>query len=616
MFLHSGAAIHRHEYSPPLEPRAPASRPRRSTLSRVSFPTTNVPRRSASFDSPTPMPLLQSPGSALAEYVQRTNEPSVRFQEPDPDAMSDDGKSVANSETSGTTAGGPRPRKRSRNSTSYSLAHPAPTLGQKQKIIIVRPRLLLQLQRLSPDSRPKPAIDVLPSTVVVPRVVKKFPRLFRGKGGLGANDVMIVKSEEYGTPDIDETEDTESEDDAFGAREVLAVICQMRKDEGGAQGVAEIVLADGVVWTARPMTNGLYEFNSTDQHGIKTTARWVRRTSQRSSMDFAATKGPNANVKFTFSIIDPSSRRHPIMATITQKKLDIPEFYTSVSPSGKQTPTSPIRTFPGDAEYLDQEPAPERITHFIDQNLKNLITVTGIWVALRQGWSPYFRYEDAMSAMVEPASAKGHNRRRSSSLINPESTGRLSPALMQSARTLSADKIRRRSYGREVPRTPSFNMPSPSQPEQSPKRVTSTGTAFMERVSARKAGQPPSSTASESEGENGTLSMWKGACESVVTTRLTTITSHRHSTPAPSTAPTSLSADQETPGRQRKAISYIAPRSQPKNQASEVPDIEHIPATTNEPQVSQVPSQVEKPKVGKWKAFTRLFRRSKKSGAR
>lgn len=300
MFLHSGAAMHGHEYSPSLQPRAVASLPRRSTLSRVTFAaTTHVPRRSASFDHP--MPILHSE-KAFEAYSERTDEPFVHFHKPEADVMSEDGRSVTNSETS-TTVGGPRSRKRlSRTTTSYSLAHPAPTLGQKQKLIIVRPRLLLQLQRLSVDARPKPAIDVLPSTVVVSRLVKKFPRLFRGKGGLGPNDVMIVKSEEYGSSDVDDAEETDSDEDSYGSREVLAVICQMRKDEGGAQGVAEIVLTDGAVWTARPMSNGLYEFTCTDQHGIKTTARWVKRNTQRSSMDYT-TKGPNPSVKFTFSIM-------------------------------------------------------------------------------------------------------------------------------------------------------------------------------------------------------------------------------------------------------------------------------------------------------------------------
>ncbi|RFU31656.1 hypothetical protein B7463_g4698, partial [Scytalidium lignicola] len=612
MFLHSGAAIHRHEYSPPLELRAPASRLRRSTLSRVSYPTTNVPRRSASFDAPTPMPILQPLGRALAEYVQPTNEQSVRFQEPDLEAMSEDGKSVANSETSVTTSvtttGGPRPRKRTRNSTSFSLAHPAPTLGQKQKLIIVRPRLLLQLQRLSPDSRPKPAIDVLPSTVVVPRLVKRFPRLFTAKGGLGANDVMIVKSEEYGTPDIKETEDTDSDDDRYGAREVLAVICQMRKDEGGTQGVAEIVLADGTVWTARPMTNGLYEFTCIDHHGIKTTARWVKRTSQRASLDFATTKGSNLNVRFTFSIIDPNSRRHPIMATITQKKLDIPDYYTSVSPSsGKHPPPSPLRTFPGDSEYLDHEPSPDRATHYIDPKLRNLITVTGIWVALRQGWSPYFKYDDAMSVNAEPANGKGHNRRRSSSLT-PES-GRLSPALTQSTTSVCTQSaFRRRSYGRDVSRSQSFN--APSLIESSPKRTTSTGAVFMERLSARRAGHASSTATSESDAEIAAPAGSKGIDESIVTTRLTTIPSHRHSLPPSLTFPLE---HPETPSRPpRRVASYIAPNSLAKGLGNEAMDKENIPPVSNGQQIA---SQPEKPKIKRWKAFTRLFRRSNKSRA-
>lgn len=72
-----------------------------------------------------------------------------------------------------------------------------------------------------------PEIDVLPSTVVAPRLAKRFPRMFRGKGALGVNDVMVVKSEEYSIQD-DNVEGSDSEEESLANRDLLAVICRKR----------------------------------------------------------------------------------------------------------------------------------------------------------------------------------------------------------------------------------------------------------------------------------------------------------------------------------------------------------------------------------------------------
>jgi hypothetical protein len=127
----------------------------------------------------------------------------------------------------------------------------------------------------------------LPSAVIVPRLAKKFPRIFRGKGELGANDVMIVRSEDYEALDDQAIEESDSDEEGLANRDLIAVICQMRKDEGGSQGRAEIALSDGSVWVATPLPNGTYEFVTIDESGNTTTARWVRRLTPHSTGDFS-----------------------------------------------------------------------------------------------------------------------------------------------------------------------------------------------------------------------------------------------------------------------------------------------------------------------------------------
>jgi hypothetical protein len=598
--------MHRHEYSAPLDTRR-NSVPRRSPLARAAF-STPLPRKSTTYDNPTP--ITTRPARPLSDLIQRTTEPVVRFQEPEPDTMSEDGRSVANSEASETTAGGGRRRRRStRSSTTYSLAHPAPTLTQKQRLLQIRPKLLLQLQRLSADCRPKPALDVLPSTVVVPRLTKKFPRMFKGKAELGCHDVMVVKSEEYDAVHDHNSEDSDSDEESFANRDLIAVICQARKDFGGSLGKAEIVLSDGSVWMATPLPNGLYEFVTVDERGDKTTARWVRRSSKPRNTDAVDPAAVSTELKFTFSIIDPTTRRHPILASLTQSKLDIPDYYTSVSSSaGKHPPTSP-RAFPGEPDHpvMDDEPPSKRTTHAIDENMKTLIQITSVWVALRQGWSPYFKYSDAMTSTSTPVQqATPGGRVRSASLTpdasrpSPVATCSNTPESGHSAFGLGG-RIRRQT----CKGSPANGDSLQQDRKDGPKRAVSAGTAFMQRAAARRVGLPPSTVASDSEGDS-----IMGPPTRAATENLNWSLSNRMSTPSSGLAlPGSSAATPDTPTRpQRRVQSAYIPTSALQNGYTyDQPGRNSMSFSDGK----RTPDSIEKPiKVGRWKAFTNLFRRT------
>lgn len=598
--------MHRHEYSAPLDTRR-NSVPRRSPLTRAAF-STPLPRKSTTYENPTP--ITTRPARPLSDLIQRTSEPVVRFQEPEADTMSEDGRSVANSEASETTAGGGRRRRRStRSSTTYSLAHPAPTLTQKQRLLKIRPKLLLQLQRLSADCRPKPALDVLPSTVVVPRLTKKFPRMFKGKAELGCHDVMVVKSEEYDAVDGHNSEESDSDEEGFANRDLIAVICQARKDSGGSLGKAEIVLSDGSVWMATPLPNGLYEFVTVDERGDKTTARWVRRNSKPRNTDAVDPAAVGIELKFTFSIIDPTTRRHPILASLTQSKLDIPDYYTSVSSSaGKYPPTAP-RAFPGEPDHpvMDDEPPSERTTHAIDENMKTLIQITSVWVALRQGWSPYFKYSDAMTSTATPVQqATPGGRVRSVSLTadasrpSPVATCSNTPESGHSTFGLSG-RIRRQT----CKGSPANGDSLQQDRKDGPKRAVSAGTAFMQRAAARRVGHPPSTVASDSEGES-----ILGPPTRAATENLNGSLSNRMSTPPSGLAlPGSSATTPDTPTRpQRRVQSAYIPTSALQNGYTyDQPGRNSMSFSDGK----RTPDSIEKPiKVGRWKAFTNLFRRT------
>lgn len=512
-----------------------------------------------------------------------------------------------------------------RTSTTFHLAHPAPTLTQKQRLIHIRPRLLLQLQRLSHDSRPEPAIDVLPSAVVIPRLSRKFPRMFRGKSVLGMNDVLLVHSEEYDSPDDAASEAADSDEEGLANRDMIAVVCQMPKDAGGSQGKAEIVLRDGSVWVATPQANGLYEFVTVDANGNKTTARWVRRSTRRNSVDFScpAPASTSTPFKYTFSIIDPNSRRHPIMGTLTQNTLEIPDFYTSVSSSVKKhPPTSHIRPMFADHDSMDDEPAPERATHAVQEDVKRLIQVTGIWVALREGLSPHFKYSDSMANGSAPGAGRASHGRARSVSLTPELSGRagMAASCCTSTSTSTPDsaghgtragvagKLRRACTSGPVPVVPAAPITPQVEALKAPQRSTSAGTAFMQRVAARKTWRPPSTVPSDSDAESGPRRP----------RRSTTEYSRTVSTPPPpATLPRSSTTTPETPTRLQRRVqsAYYVPSNLPQTLEGtparhSVHDVKVDRDLDVDVDQDQDLDWVVKPKTSRWRQFTNLFRRS------
>jgi hypothetical protein len=420
------AAAHRHEYS--------SGRPQSYTSVLPASPVTTPPRRASSDQLQRP-PLGKS--TSVAFDLPPTPSSMARAEETD---------SVSESEESRTASiDGPTPLTSSqvgivtRSRTSYHLAHPPPSFINRQRLHI-RPKLLLQLQQLSVASRPAPALDVLPSTILPPRLARKFPRFFRSCEGLGPNDLVIVSSEEYGASDSKDQDGVSSFDaDISECRRVVATICPRRKDDGGLQGKADICLSDGPLWEASPMPNGGYEFTAVDEHGLKLTARWVPRVSpgRRRSSGYSPRAPANSSKttkKFTFSIIRPNSRRHPVIAYMTRSSIDVLDSYPT-SPPGTLTHNSPLATprtpsSPSASEYPFFSPQAEQTFQQTDETLRTLILVSGVWVAFREGWSQSFRYSDAVTSSVpETAAASSSSALGRRSASSPAVTAARSPFL-------------------------------------------------------------------------------------------------------------------------------------------------------------------------------------------
>ena len=487
------AAAHRHEFSPLSKSDNEQQKPPRPSLPYF-FPSYS--KSHASLASST----SSAPASERSDVsVGSTNLARVegRFEY------------EASSKASSTAASGfhakGRKRSASKNKTSFQLAHPPPAVRHRQRFSI-RPRLLLQLQQISGSTRPVPALDVLPSVTFAPRLAKKFPRLFKGKDGLGPDDLVIVRSQTYDAPGGPESKGEKSSDSDWNNRDIVAAFCQVREGEGAVLGNTEICLNHGASWEATSTANGAYEFTSTSGEGQRTVARWVPKPlpgRQRSvkRQERLGMASPPGIEKFNFSIINPDSRRHPVIASLTPQSLSICDRYSVPSaPSFVQASASPGISPIADEDFQDmmcnESNAVSKTVMETDEHLKTLVVITGLWVAFREGYSPNFRYNNPMLSSLPAVRAqqqipKSHPRRSLS----------LSLGNLSNSRASNSEEGKQKRGSQLRPGiTPSSStsavstLASPTSVRSAPRRANSAGTAFLNRVNNRNSSSVAMST--------------------------------------------------------------------------------------------------------------------------
>lgn len=391
-----------------------------------------------------------------------------------------------------------KPKKRTpRSKTSYICARPPKSVDCLSTKLHLRPKVLLQLHQIIPSQRPKPTYEIIPFSLLPPRSTRRLARTFNTKERLGPNDLLVVKAEAYDNHD----EEHKSDDDRWGSREVVGVICPAKCDKD----TTEICMDDGMSrWEVTDMPNGSFEFNTTDEHGLPLKARWVlkpansRRTSGMSaSSQLSPTFPPGHDEKkYTFSTIRANSRRHPIIATMTRGRVDVMDSYSIPSATSPPTPGSVMQSpalTPGSIDmdsFLPNDHPPIET----GDDLRRFILVTAVWVASHSFCSS--------STTNEPATP-------SHETFNPFRTANnrtLSMSFLDSPRSASpastAESENRRSFPRllrsgleRLPRSTSFTDASPSPlatqvtPNASPshktrsRRANSLGNAHLHSMS-------------------------------------------------------------------------------------------------------------------------------------
>jgi hypothetical protein len=384
-----------------------------------------------------------------------------------------------------------------RSKTSYICARPVKQADCLTNKLHLRPKVLLQLHQVIASQRPRPTYEVVPFSLIPPRSTRRLARTFNTREKLGPNDLLVVKAEGYGHVE----EEAKPEEEHWGSREVVGVICPAK----GEKGVTEICMDDGASrWEVTNMSNGGFEFNTTDDHGLTLKARWVpkplhsRRVSgmSASSQLAPALSAAPDDKKYTFSTISASSRRHPIIATMTRNRIDVMDSYTMPSATSPPTPGSLQNTHipaltPGSidtASFFQNEHVPIHT----DDALRRFILVTAVWVA-SQNYSASSTTQPPTPSLDTSSTFRTLNSRTVSLsfLDSPRST---SPASTVDDNHRSIPRLLR--SGRErLPRSTSFTDASPSPALSTPpinvspkqksrsRRANSTGTANLHSIS-------------------------------------------------------------------------------------------------------------------------------------
>ncbi|KAJ5280879.1 hypothetical protein N7478_006251 [Penicillium angulare] len=476
------AAAHNPDPSAQLEtPPAPSSPSYSSAFSLVSLPLLgglySKPKQADATAQSTESNIAVAMSPVVSDPVQGQPSSSSQAVTPAPPRPT-----VARVDTTNTTAKATSVRKAARKKTSYQIAHPASHARHKR--LKLRPKLLLQLQQISNTPRPLPALDVLPSTLYRPRLARKFPAMFRGKNGLGPNDLIIVMSELY---ELASQKSANAEVDDHDHREVIATICQILQEDALQKGKAEICLNFGPVWEATPLPSGSYEFVARTGTGTQ-VMRWALRAGKNRRYSAQPSSEPREDGKrFTFSVIDPTTRQHPVIASMTRNQLEVFDHYSALvrSGTGPTTPSSNMSVISDLSENevaLDANPNANIIK--IDDELRTLIIVTSVWVAFREGWSQNFTYADQIASptksVASPATTKVATSTANSENTSPtdrDKLDELKDVANGGKRCVSVSSMRRASTMSPVDGGKSFGSLN--------KRSNSTGAAFMDRVRQR-----------------------------------------------------------------------------------------------------------------------------------
>jgi hypothetical protein len=323
-----------------------------------------------------------SPSSLMSRYWERKSPDPMNRLSSHSSAVS----TVPEEAILDTPLSPPPQKKPPRTKTGYYLAQPPPGSHAMHRQCTTRAErsLILQLQKVSNNSRPLPTFDVLPSFVLGSKLKRVGQRLH----GAGQQDIVFVTSEHHGAQRGQEEDASDDED--LNSRRVVASVSQgYRKaagDEGKGIRTTRIRFDDGLVWEANPLASGGYEFVAHESNGVMRVAKWLPRhnnSRRKSHQSFQQRTNPEPEERrYQFSILDNVTRKKPILAWLGHQSINVLDWYPA---NNVNSPcNSPANTPPSSILDVDMSCEDGQLKE-VSEQLREFIVVTGTWVAIREG---------------------------------------------------------------------------------------------------------------------------------------------------------------------------------------------------------------------------------------
>lgn len=272
-----------------------------------------------------------------------------------------------------------RPRAETRPKTVLQFAHPVAS----RRRLKLRLKLLLQLHEINRSSRPFPKFDVLPADVPT-RLICRLPKPYGTTRAFGAKDMVVVTSDMYEQQQTLASDDrsVSSDDSCVEQREVVATICQVGSDDSPRKSKFEIAFSSGVCWEGITLPNGSYELVSKGGSAPSRKVRWVARDKKPVRQGSGFSTSSLSASRFTFSVINPNTRQHPVIGSMTRKGLTVfDQFsYPAACSGDEQSP-------PASPSTASTKSSADRGLVNTDEDLRKVIVMTGVWVAFMEGWA-------------------------------------------------------------------------------------------------------------------------------------------------------------------------------------------------------------------------------------
>ncbi|OOQ88891.1 hypothetical protein PEBR_11893 [Penicillium brasilianum] len=193
----------------------------------------------------------------------------------------------------------------------------------------MRPRLLMQLQQISQTGRPTLLLDVFPSTAFMPFLTRGLVLYLRRWGSRNPADVAIVQNSLCEM--LESTVNTNiavSTKEGTSRQKVVASICQPLRTDVKLRRKTEIFIGPDSSCEAFCLADGSYEFIEHRENGIQ-VMRWALRHNKSRRMS-SCSHFVDVGRFFTFSIMDPGTRRHAVIATMTRDWIEVSSCYSVV----------------------------------------------------------------------------------------------------------------------------------------------------------------------------------------------------------------------------------------------------------------------------------------------